>query len=359
MPRKRSPKSGAAGERPGRGRVKDAAKVVKPQGPRQAARGERQEAQARQAEGGGGEQRNLPARRRAARPRGGYVLGIANPCRSCGFAVWVTGKDARGRWIKVNLDGSPHVCGAPTMAGLGLGLGYAPAIYGTPAQPMLPAGFPIGAPPPPSAPLGAHPVQVQGPASVDRFMFYVGLALVIALAWSPWSSRPAKDNSPPPEQAARPAAVQRAGASSPLGVSAAAAGAPAPAPKNDYFSLGSTMDEVKAVMGPPRDIDPSGNRWRYGSSYVDFKDGRVLNYHNSLLGELKLQKTQGMARNRPAYLAKGLTKDQVQLLQGEPDRRDQNQNRWYYGSSYVDFRDDRVSDYFNGVLKELKLSDRQ
>ena len=360
MPRKRSRKSGTAGGgQSGTGRAKEAAKVAKPQGAREAAREERREAQTRQASGEESEQRNLPARRRETGPRGGYVRGIANPCRSCGFAVWVTGKDGRGKWIKVNLDGSPHVCGIPTMAGLGMGLGYGPAIYGTPAQPMLPAGSPtpIAAPPFPSPALASHPLQ--GPASVDRFMFYVSLALVIGLAWSPWSSRPAKESSPPPEQAGRPAAVQRAVASSPLGVPAAAAGAPAPAQKKEYFSLGSTKDDVLALMGHPRDNDPTGNRWWYGSSYVDFSEGRVVNYHNSLLGELKVQKTPSAAKNRPAYLARGLTSEEVKLLQGEPDRRDQTLNRWYYGSSYVDFRNDRVSDHFNGVLKELKVSDRR
>jgi outer membrane protein assembly factor BamE (lipoprotein component of BamABCDE complex) len=228
---------------------------------------------------------------------------------------------------------------------------------------MLPAAFPspIMAPPPPAQTVAPGTYPVQGKASLDRFVFYVSLTLVIAFAWSPWSLRPEKDSSPAPDQPARLAAGQRAGAPSHLGVPTAAAGAAASAPKKEYISLGSSEDEVKAVMGPPRDIDANDkrSRWFYGSSYVEFSNGRVVNYHDSLLGELKLPKTQGVARNRPAYLARGLTRDEVRLLQGEPTRRDQTRNRWYYGSSYVDFQDDRVSDYFNGVLKELKVSDRQ
>ena len=65
---------------------------------------------------------------------------------------------------------------------------------------------------------------------------------------------------------------------------------------------------------------------------------------------------QGAARNRPAFLTKGLSKDEVLHLQGTPSRL--AGNRWYFGSSYVDFREDRVADYFNGVLQELKIPAR-
>jgi hypothetical protein len=78
----------------------------------------------------------------------------------------------------------------------------------------------------------------------------------------------------------------------------------------------------------------------------------VANFYNSIHGELKV-KMQGAARVLPAYLAKGLTKDEVLRLQGTPTRL--AGSRWYFGSSYIDFQDDRVVDYFNGVLRELKV----
>jgi len=181
----------------------------------------------------------------------------------------------------------------------------------------------------------------------------VGVALValVLLATFPRGGRNGGPGSG--DHLAQPAAGQRVGGAPSIGVSPAAAGAPAQALRKDFFSIGSSEDDVMAVMGPPREI--VDDRWWYGSSNVDFKSGRVVNFYNSIHGELKV-KMQGAPRNRPAHLAKGITKDEVLQLQGTPSRL--AGNRWYYGSSWVDFQDDRVSDYFNGVLKELKVSAR-
>ncbi len=176
----------------------------------------------------------------------------------------------------------------------------------------------------------------------------VGVALValLFLATLPRDirSEPSGSRDPAPQAAAQAVGIAPASAS---------AARPSP-PRKDTFSLGSTEDDVMSVMGPPREIQD--NRWWYGSSFVDFRNGRVVNFYNSIHGELKVR-IQGAARaSRPAYLAKGLTKDEVLNLQGTPTRL--AGNRWYYGSSYVDFREERVSDYFNGVLRELKLPAR-
>ena len=278
-------------------------------------------------------------------------MGVANPCRSCGLALWVAGRDAGGKWIKVNLDGSAHVCGAQTMVGIGIGLGRYPVPYGVPAQPMLPPGTPYMPPQPPVPSQGPHPVVDQGRAFVERFMVGVALVALVLLATFP---RAARNGGPAPgDHLAQLAASQRVGGAPSIGVSVASAGAPAQASRKDIFTMASTEDDVMAVMGPPREI--VDNRWWYGSSYVDFRNGRVVNFYNSIHGELKV-KMQGVPRNRPAYLAKGITKDEVLHLQGTPTRL--AGNRWYYGSSYVDFQEDRVTDYFNGVLKELKVSAR-
>ncbi len=347
MPRSRPRKSGEAEGRARKGRgARGGAKVARPQGARQAAREEIQDVQVRRAQGMERELRSLPARRRDVEPRGGYVMGVANPCRSCGLAVWVAGKDARGKWIKVNLDGSPHICGAAMMAGMP----RYPMSYAMPPQPMLPPGAPYVPPPPAASPSAARPVVDQGQMWRERFMVVVAVVALAFLATWPRQN----GFTVPRDQAVQPAGAQRVATGSPLGIPAAAAGARAEAPKKESFSLGSTEDDVMAVMGPPREI--FDNRWWYGSSYVDFKNGRVVNFYNSIHGELKV-KMHGTVRSRPAYLVKGLTKDEVFSLQGTPTRLEEN--RWHYGSSYVDFKSDRVSDYFNGVLKELKVSARQ
>ena len=50
-----------------------------------------------------------------------------------------------------------------------------------------------------------------------------------------------------------------------------------------YFTIGSTENEVLAVMGDPTSMSDYGNgdkRFSYGSSSVDFENGRVKSYHN-------------------------------------------------------------------------------
>lgn len=354
MPRRRSARASGDSERTRKGKSGRgaAARVSRPHGAREAAREERQaipDHRAEEAE----RRRSLPARRAPAERGGTYVMGTANPCRSCGMAVWVAGKDAHGRWIKVNLDGSAHICGAPMT-----GLGWAPPPFMMPQQPMLMAGAPQpyvpGQPMVPGMQPPVAPVADQGRVWVERFMVVVASVALIFLATIPRegpnggaASRPQAAQGPA-QRIAAPATAPGAGA-----LPAVAAPARPDPPRKETFSLGSTEDDVMSVMGPPREI--YDNRWWYGSSYVDFGNGRVVNFYNSIHGELKV-KMQGAARNRPAFLTKGLSKDEVLHLQGTPSRL--AGNRWYFGSSYVDFREDRVADYFNGVLRELKIPAR-
>ena len=346
MPRRRPGTSRAHSGHSRKGRAaKDPARVLRPKEASGAAREERQEAPAWLAEQAR-RNRALPARREGAQERrGGYVMGTANPCRSCGMAVWLAGKDAAGHWAKVNLDGSPHICGAPMT---GLGRYPMPMPLALPPGPQMPPppASPYGAPAPPSWP-APQPVADQGRVWAERIMVAAALVGLVFLATVP---RDMRNGAPGPRDQAVQATAQRAAATS----GAAAPGARPEPPKKDTFSLGSTEDDVMAVMGPPREI--YDNRWWYGSSWVDFRTGRVVNFYNSIHGELKV-KMQGVARTtKPIHLVKGLTKDEVLSLQGTPTRL--TGSRWYYGSSYVDFREERVADYFNGVLRELKIPSR-
>jgi outer membrane protein assembly factor BamE (lipoprotein component of BamABCDE complex) len=56
---------------------------------------------------------------------------------------------------------------------------------------------------------------------------------------------------------------------------------------NDYFTVGSSMDEVASVMGTPASLDHSPNEvwWYYDDSRIVFRDGKVFswdNYSNNL-----------------------------------------------------------------------------
>jgi len=51
----------------------------------------------------------------------------------------------------------------------------------------------------------------------------------------------------------------------------------------DYFTIGSTEDEVLEVMGDPtsyRDLGILGKRFLYGLSTVVFEKGKVISYDN-------------------------------------------------------------------------------
>lgn len=63
---------------------------------------------------------------------------------------------------------------------------------------------------------------------------------------------------------------------------------------NDYFTIGSTEDEVLAVMGDPTSYDDMGSlgkRFQYGLSTVYFENGKVESYSN-LGRNLKLRVKQ-------------------------------------------------------------------
>ena len=57
---------------------------------------------------------------------------------------------------------------------------------------------------------------------------------------------------------------------------------------NNYFTIGSTMDEVKSIMGSPTSIQKLLNEiWFYDVSYITFKNGKVSEYSNN--GELRVK----------------------------------------------------------------------
>jgi hypothetical protein len=56
---------------------------------------------------------------------------------------------------------------------------------------------------------------------------------------------------------------------------------------NNYFSIGSTKNEVKKIMGVPTSIDEYFNGWYYGTSRITFKNGKVSEYSND--GNLRVK----------------------------------------------------------------------
>lgn len=59
----------------------------------------------------------------------------------------------------------------------------------------------------------------------------------------------------------------------------------------NYFTIGSTIDEVLEIMGDPTtytDLGSSGKRFHYGMSTIFFEDGKVESYDN-VLGNLRVR----------------------------------------------------------------------
>ncbi len=90
--------------------------------------------------------------------------------------------------------------------------------------------------------------------------------------------------------------------------------------------------------------------FRYGSSRVDFQNGRVVSWKNKV-PELKAKLIPSPQTTAKPYFTLGSTKDEVIAVQGTPDEFSETMFR--YGSSRVDFQNGRVVSWKNKV-PELK-----
>jgi plastocyanin len=124
--------------------------------------------------------------------------------------------------------------------------------------------------------------------------------------------------------------------------------------RKEYFTLGSTTDDVLAIQGTPTLI--SGNRWSYGFSYVDFEAGRVVRWYNSKLDPLNVKIVPfNEPEEEKEYFTLGSTADDVLAIQGTPTLI--SGNRWSYGFSYVDFEAGRVVRWYNSKHDPLMIEE--
>lgn len=122
----------------------------------------------------------------------------------------------------------------------------------------------------------------------------------------------------------------------------------------ETFTLGSTRDDVRAVMGPPRGIQTVITEdWSYGMSTVEFDPdtGRVVGWAERL-DPLKVALAPHNAEAAEAARAAGgftvgSSKDEVIAVQGTPTEIDRVINEtWSYGFSTVEFdRRGRVTEW--------------
>ena len=128
---------------------------------------------------------------------------------------------------------------------------------------------------------------------------------------------------------------------------AKASSVPKPSAKN-YFTVGSTKDEVLAVQGTPDSLTDSSFSYKYAT--VHFQDGKVSSWSN-IGGILKVQLSPASAVAANSRFTMGSTKDEVLAVQGTPDSL--TESSFTYGYATVRFQRGKVSSWSNigGTLK--------
>jgi outer membrane protein assembly factor BamE (lipoprotein component of BamABCDE complex) len=130
-----------------------------------------------------------------------------------------------------------------------------------------------------------------------------------------------------------------------------------PTEASGYFTAGSTKEEVVAAQGTPTAF--SDNVWRYRSSSVYFKDGRVTSWDIWPGSPLKVEMLPSTpVQNSLGYFMVGSTKDEVLAAQGTPTAF--SDNVWKYRSSSVYFKDGRVTnwDIWPGSPLNVRMSQK-
>ena len=120
---------------------------------------------------------------------------------------------------------------------------------------------------------------------------------------------------------------------------------------DEYFTVGSTKDEVVIVQGTPSSF--TENRFEYGYSKVNFRNGRVTSWDNTTLNPLKVKMVPAQGTRNRGFFTTGSTKDEVVIVQGTPSSF--TENRFEYGYSKVNFRNGRVTSWDNTTLNPLKV----
>lgn len=131
--------------------------------------------------------------------------------------------------------------------------------------------------------------------------------------------------------------------------------APSIVGSRDYFTVGSSKDEVLSVQGTPDSF--TEREFRYGVSHVYFSGDRVMSWDNNF-PKLKAKLVTSSTTTSRQYFTVGSTKEEVILIQGTPDSFSENEFR--YGVSHVHFQNGRVISWDNNFPKlRVQMSGRE
>jgi hypothetical protein len=138
---------------------------------------------------------------------------------------------------------------------------------------------------------------------------------------------------------------------------------PAPHAVGDGFTIGSTRDEVRKVMGAPTAIDHTfGERWSYGMAEIEFRDGKVFAWRSSAFDKLKVRLAPTDVRVAEAARARGTygqhaSRDEVLGVEGPPDAIDYTFGEtWDYGMSNLKFVDGHIDSFWNTHFRPLRIT---
>jgi hypothetical protein len=112
----------------------------------------------------------------------------------------------------------------------------------------------------------------------------------------------------------------------------------------DFFTVGSTKDDVLNLQGQPNSFGET--QWNYGSSAVYFSQGKVISWTKGSM-PLKARLVASTSTHRD-YFTIGSTKDEVLNLQGQPNSFGETQ--WNFESSAVYFSNGKVISWTNGSV---------
>ena len=129
------------------------------------------------------------------------------------------------------------------------------------------------------------------------------------------------------------------------------------------FTLGSSKEDVRRVMGPPTSVDTTfGERWNYGMANVEFRDDKVFAWRSSAFDKLKVRLAPHDSKVAEAAHARGsygehASRDEVLGVEGPPDGLDYTFGEtWEYGMSNVKFIDGHIDTVWNTHARPLHVT---
>ena len=119
----------------------------------------------------------------------------------------------------------------------------------------------------------------------------------------------------------------------------------------EYFTVGSTKDEVLAIQGTPTKL--SEDDFEYGYSTIYFSHGVVLSWDSSRVNPLKVRLLPSANIARKEYFTVDSTKDDVLAIQGTPTEF--SEDEFDYGFSKVYFSHGIVHSWYSSRKNPLKV----